>query len=187
MLHEGLIGVLGDQGLQEFTYDKLDKEARSGQNTRGKVWDNVTGGWLGITDKYWAAALVPDQKQAYQGSVHGSADPGTGQGLSGRTCSAPRRRSQPGASDRDDPAPVRRRQGSARHRRLQGERSASRTSICLIDWGWFYFITKPLFKCWTSSTRSFGNFGVAILIVTVLVKALFFPLANKSLSRPWPR
>ena len=50
----------------------------------------------------------------------------------------------------------------------------------LIDWGWFYFITKPLFKVLDFFYRLFGNFGVSILIVTVLLKLLFFPLANKS-------
>src|SRR5205085_8759421 len=50
----------------------------------------------------------------------------------------------------------------------------------LIDWGWFYFITKPLFKVIDYFFHLVGNFGLAILIVTVLVKLLFFPLANKS-------
>jgi YidC/Oxa1 family membrane protein insertase len=50
----------------------------------------------------------------------------------------------------------------------------------LIDWGWFYFITKPLFKIIDFFYRYFGNFGIAILLVTVLVKLVFFPLANKS-------
>jgi len=50
----------------------------------------------------------------------------------------------------------------------------------LIDWGWFYFITKPLFFVIDYIYRLVGNFGVAILIVTVLIKAAFFPLANKS-------
>ena len=50
----------------------------------------------------------------------------------------------------------------------------------LIDWGWFYFITKPLFRVLDFFYRWTGNFGVAILIVTVLIKGLFFPLANKS-------
>ena len=50
----------------------------------------------------------------------------------------------------------------------------------LIDWGWFYFITKPLFKLLDFFYRLFGNFGVSILIVTVLLKIVFFPLANKS-------
>ena len=50
----------------------------------------------------------------------------------------------------------------------------------LIDWGWFYFITKPMFKLIDFIYRMVGNFGIAILIVTVLVKLAFFPLANKS-------
>src|SRR5207248_5689326 len=50
----------------------------------------------------------------------------------------------------------------------------------LIDWGWFYFITKPMFKLLDYFFRLVGNFGVAILIITVLIKTLFFPLANKS-------
>jgi len=50
----------------------------------------------------------------------------------------------------------------------------------LIDWGWFYFITKPLFSLLDYIYHLVGNFGVAILIVTVLIKAAFFPLANKS-------
>jgi YidC/Oxa1 family membrane protein insertase len=50
----------------------------------------------------------------------------------------------------------------------------------LIDWGWFYFITKPMFLALDYFFHLFGNFGIAILMVTVLVKILFFPLANKS-------
>ena len=50
----------------------------------------------------------------------------------------------------------------------------------LIDWGWFYFITKPMFKAIDYFFRLFGNFGVAILIVTVMLKVVFFPLANRS-------
>ena len=50
----------------------------------------------------------------------------------------------------------------------------------LIDWGWFYFITKPMFLALDFFYRFFGNFGISILLVTVLVKLAFFPLANKS-------
>ncbi len=50
----------------------------------------------------------------------------------------------------------------------------------LIDWGWFYFITKPMFWLIDTLYKFFGNFGLAIIATTVLVKALFFPLANKS-------
>ena len=60
LLHEGLIGVSGEHGLQEITYADAIKSGVP------KTIENVTGGWLGITDKYWATALVPDQKAAYR-------------------------------------------------------------------------------------------------------------------------
>ena len=62
ILHEGPIGVLGDAGLQELTYADLLKEG-------GTKTFKQTGGWLGITDKYWAAALIPDQKTPYRGHL----------------------------------------------------------------------------------------------------------------------
>ena len=69
VLHEGLIGVLGADGLQEYTYDHLAKEPLLGNaTTRGKTWTGVTGGFVGITDKYWAAAAIPDQASPYTGS-----------------------------------------------------------------------------------------------------------------------
>ena len=58
ILHEGLIGYLGDQGLQEYGYKKID-DAKS-------VSFKVTDGWLGITDKYWASALLPDTNAQLQ-------------------------------------------------------------------------------------------------------------------------
>src|SRR6202030_4611466 len=58
ILHEGLIGYLGDQGLQEYTYKKID-DAKA-------VSFKATNGWLGITDKYWASALLPDTRAQVQ-------------------------------------------------------------------------------------------------------------------------
>lgn len=178
VLHEGMIGVLGDQGLQEYTYTNLDKEgAVPGQNTVGKVWDNVTGGFLGITDKYWAAAVIPDQTQAYQGSFTARQDP------NGQTYQANMLGSaqtlQPGGTT------------EVTQRLFAGAKEVAvvdnyndtlniKNFDLLIDWGWFYFITKPLFKVLDFFYRLFGNFGVAILLVTVILKAIFFPLANKS-------
>ena len=71
VLHEGMIGVLGADGLQEYTYDHLAKEPALGNaSTKGKTWTGVTGGFVGITDKYWAAAAIPDQATPYTGSLH---------------------------------------------------------------------------------------------------------------------
>lgn len=53
----------------------------------------------------------------------------------------------------------------------------------LIDWGWFYFITKPMFKMMDFFFRLFGNFGIAILITTIVVKLIFFPLATSNTHR----
>ena len=68
VLHEGLIGVLGADGLQEYTYDHIAKEpGYGGPNTKGKAWANVTGGFVGITDKYWAAATIPEHDKPFTG------------------------------------------------------------------------------------------------------------------------
>lgn len=175
VLHEGMIGVLGDNGLQELTYANLDKkEPVAGAGTVGQTWQEVTGGFLGITDKYWAAAVIPDQTQPYQGSftsrqgqIYQAAAAGTAQTV------------QPGAST------------EVTQRLFAGAKEVATVDSyhnalniknfdLLIDWGWFYFITKPLFKVLDFFYRLFGNFGVAILLVTVVLKILFFPLANKS-------
>ncbi|HEV2605478.1 MAG TPA: membrane protein insertase YidC [Microvirga sp.] len=178
VLHEGLIGVLGDQGLQEWTYDNVDKqEAVPGQNTRGKTWNGLTGGFVGITDKYWAAAVVPDQAQPYTGSFTSR------QEATGRVYQAnmlgDARALQPGTTT------------ETTNRLFAGAKEVAvvdgyqqslgiKNFDLLIDWGWFYFITKPLFKVLDFFYRMFGNFGVSILIVTVLLKLIFFPLASKS-------
>ena len=178
VLHEGLIGVLGESGLQEFTYKNIeDKKSVS--------WD-VTNGWLGITDKYWAATLLPDTsarlKARFSTSMLGTVRTfQTDYLLDAQTIG-------PGAT------------GSANARLFAGAKEVSIVGInfpfvgiggynnalglnhfdLLIDWGWFYFITKPMFLAMDFFFRLLGNFGLAILMVTVLVKIVFFPLANKS-------
>jgi YidC/Oxa1 family membrane protein insertase len=178
VLHEGMIGVLGDQGLQEYTYANLDKEeAVPGQNTVGKVWDSVTGGFVGITDKYWAAAVIPDQAQSYQGSFTSRQDT-SGQVYQSNMLGGAQTL-QPGSTTE-----VTQRLFAGAKETSVVDQYAAGLSIknfdLLIDWGWFYFITKPLFKVLDFFYRLFGNFGIAILLVTVALKILFFPLANKS-------
>ncbi len=169
ILHEGLVGVLGESGLQEYTYKNIaEKKA---------VNFDVTNGWLGITDKYWAAVLVPDTtarlKARFSTGTLGSVPTyQTDYLLDAQTIA-------PGAT------------GSANGRLFAGAKEVTVVNEygkqldlnrfdLLIDWGWFYFITKPLFFAIDYLYRLVGNFGLAILIVTVLIKAAFFPLANKS-------
>jgi YidC/Oxa1 family membrane protein insertase len=178
VLHEGMTGVLGDQGLQEYTYDSLEKEkAIPGQATKGKVWPGVTGGFLGITDKYWAAAAIPDQGAPYTGSFT-ERDEGRTKVYQANVLGEART-VQAGASS------------EVTQRLFAGAKEVAAVDAyeknlgikrfdLLIDWGWFYFITKPLFKVMDYIYHLLGNFGLAILIVTVMLKILFFPLANKS-------
>jgi YidC/Oxa1 family membrane protein insertase len=179
VLHEGMIGVLGDEGLQEITYANLDKaDPISGSNAVGELWNSVTGGFLGITDKYWAAAVIPDQSQPFQGSF-------TSQ--QGQTADRTYQATIAGASQTLQPGAT----TEVTQRLFAGAKEVATVDAyhetygiknfdLLIDWGWFYFITKPLFKVLDFFFHLFGNFGVAILLVTVLLKILFFPLANKS-------
>src|SRR5690242_11148038 len=177
ILHEGLIGVMGDQGLQELTYKKIE-------DAKSQTWD-VTNAWLGITDKYWAATLLPDTDAKVRarfsaGEAAGLKTYQTDYLLQPQTIA-------PGAT------------GSANARLFAGAKEVSVVGIdfpfgpggynqalqlnhfdLLIDWGWFYFITKPMFLALDWCFHLVGNFGIAILIVTVLIKILFFPLANKS-------
>jgi len=168
VLHEGFIGVIGEHGLNEVAYGKVEDEAPI---QPGKT----TTGWLGITDKYWAATIVPPQATPYEAKFAHFPD--------GR----PRYQADykqdaitiaPGQST-DLKALVF--AGAKQVPLVDGyEKSYSIPQFdLLIDWGWFYFITKPMFKLMDFFFRYFGNFGVAILLTTIVVKALFFPLASK--------
>jgi YidC/Oxa1 family membrane protein insertase len=178
ILHEGLIGVMGDQGEQQFTYKAIeDKKLQQ---------FNVTNAWMGITDKYWAAALLPDTGAHVQADFRSDMNGTTKTYQTGYLLD--QQVVAPGAT------------GSANARLFAGAKEVAVVGInfplaevggynkqlnlnkfdLLIDWGWFYFITKPLFLLMDLIFRWIGNFGVAILMVTVLLKGLFFPLANKS-------
>jgi YidC/Oxa1 family membrane protein insertase len=177
VLHEGLVGYLGEQGLQEYTYDKLDKEPLLSPGTTGKAWKDAVGGFVGITDKYWAAAVVPDQQRKYDGrysavqtgSGHTYQADFLGEGVA----------LAPGATATSN---ARLFAGAKEVAAINGYETSQQIKRfdLLIDWGWFYFITKPLFIVLDWIYKHTGNFGVAILLVTVLLKILFFPLANKS-------
>ncbi|MDB5500215.1 MAG: protein translocase subunit yidC, partial [Tardiphaga sp.] len=179
ILHEGLVGYLGDQGLQEFGYKKID-DAKA-------VNFKITNGWLGITDKYWASALLPDPAAQLQARMSSN--------LVGTVHTYQTDYLQDAQTIAIGGT------GTANARLFAGAKEASVVGInfplavglggynqqlglnhfdLLIDWGWFYFITKPMFLALDWFFHLFGNFGVAILLVTVLVKFIFFPLASKS-------
>jgi YidC/Oxa1 family membrane protein insertase len=168
VLHEGMIGVFGNEGLQEITYSDI-QEDRSFTTAAA-----VTEGWLGITDKYWAATMVPagqykprfsffdDGRTRFQADFLGDeikVAPGQGAEVAQQLFA-----------------------GAKEVKIIDGYEAEHgiKNFELMIDWGWFYFITKPMFWLLDFIFNIFGNFGVAILLATVLIKALLYPLANMS-------
>jgi YidC/Oxa1 family membrane protein insertase len=168
VLHEGLIGVTGE-GLHQYKYAAIEKDK---QVTPSKSTD----GWLGITDKYWAVALVPEGNQPFQPRFAYFED--------GR----PRYQTDflsdpftvaPGQSQTVDTLVFAGAKEVAKINAYEKDLNIRQFNL-LIDWGYFFFITKPMFWLIDTLNKLLGNFGLAILATTVIVKGIFFPLANKS-------
>jgi YidC/Oxa1 family membrane protein insertase len=170
VIHEGLIGVL-DDSLEEIKYAAAKEDEAPVEKTS-------TGGWLGITDKYWAVAAIPDQTRAIKGAFRHIPD-GTRDYYQADYLTQEPLVVKPG----DTAAYETRLFAGAKVVNVVNSYDAklgiNRFDL-LIDWGWFYFLTKPLFWLIDIIQAAVGNFGVAILSVTVLVKLVFFPLAYKS-------
>ncbi len=169
ILHEGLIGFFGEDGLEEVDYSDLaDEKLQSFENTSG---------WIGITDKYWAAVLIPDQNTPYKARMT-AFEQGprtvyqTDYLLDGREI----------APNSETSVTGRLFVGAKVTSLIDGYQDSEGVTNfeLLIDWGWFYFLTKPLYYLIDWLFQLVGNFGLAILAVTVIIKAVFFPLANKS-------
>ncbi|MFN4169674.1 MAG: membrane protein insertase YidC, partial [Pannonibacter phragmitetus] len=168
ILHEGLIGVTGDEGLQEIKYKTL---AEDGKTMPAKA----NRGWVGFTDKYWAATVAPEPGTSFQPSFsYNKATDNFQADYLGDAVSIAAGSTQEASTYLF---------AGAKETKLLASYEESigidRFDL-LIDWGWFYFLTKPMFYVIDWLFHLVGNFGIAILLVTVLVKAIFFPLANKS-------
>jgi len=169
-LHEGFIGVIGEEGAQEVNYDKIEKEPHATKIFRG------VGGWVGFTDKYWGAVVAPDQKATIEARY-------SSMGGAVKTYQA----DTVGEAKTIEPD----QSLDSKHYVFAGAKEVDTLDAyksdpglkrfdLLIDWGWFYFITRPMFRLIDFLYRILGNFGLAILAVTVIVKAAFLPLANRS-------
>lgn len=169
VLHEGLIGVTGEEGLQEITYSTIeeDKQVAPGKSTDG---------WLGITDKYWAVALVPSGKQPFQPRF-GFFEDGRNRYQADFLTDAI---SVPAGQSATVETEIFAGAKEVNQINAYAQDRQIRQFDLLIDWGWFYFITKPMFWLIDTLFKLLGNFGLSILATTVIVKAIFFPLANKS-------
>ncbi len=164
ILHEGFLGVFGEE-LKEKDYSDIEKENFS---------INSTKGWLGITDKYWLTAIVPEKGKEFKAEFISKKEkyranyiikeanilnPGSSTTNEIKTFVAAKE-----VTVIDDYA----------------EQLGIEKFDLAIDWGWFYFFTKPLFFIIDYFFKLTGNFGLAIVIITALVRLIFFPLANYS-------
>jgi YidC/Oxa1 family membrane protein insertase len=168
ILHEGLLGVLGGT-LKEIKYHDL-------HDAKPEKFDSV-GGWLGITDKYWLTTLVPDQNEAIKATFTHAA-----QNKVDRyqvDFLGPERVVQPGATAESTSRVFAGAKEVKTIDHYRDEYGIAKFDLA-VDWGWFWFLTKPIFQALDFFNHLLGNFGLAILLLTVIVKLLFFPLANKS-------
>ena len=169
ILHEGPIGVFNDT-LKEVDYDDLHEAPANTTNS--------TGGWIGISDKYWLTALIPEQNKGYIGAFRHSR-PNQKDTYQADFMSQAPQVVAPGATGKS----VSRFFAGAKEvhllDRYEEQLGIARFDLA-VDFGWFYFLTKPLFFVLDYFFKLLGNFGLAILLLTVCVKLIFFPLANKS-------
>ena len=168
ILFEGLLGVVNDV-LEEINYDELRK--------KGPKEFTSQGGWFGITDKFWLATIIPEpssnvkaryqyykknNKEKYQVDYIGSkieVSPGQTTTITNKLFA--------GAKE------------VKLLDKYEKQYNISRFDLA-IDFGWYYFLTKPFLYVLIFFKNLFGNFGLSILFVTLLIKLAFYPLANKS-------
>ncbi len=169
ILHEGPLAVFNDT-LKEVDYDDLQEGPADATKS--------TGGWIGITDKYWLAALIPDQKEPYTGTFRYS-QPNKQDTYQADFMTQAPQVIAPGATAQTVSHIFVGAKEVNLLDRYEAQLGIARFDLA-VDFGWFYFLTKPLFFVLDYFFKMLGNFGLAILLLTVCVKAIFFPLANKS-------
>lgn len=172
VLHEGAIGTFGADG--KYSTEQLKYKAWAKKPIQNH---SSTGGWLGITDKYWLAALVPDQNEHIQAAFRVT-DASTYDTHAASMIGATRT-IQP---NRQITETTRLFAGAKRNEILDGyEKSLDIPRfVYAIDWGFLFFLTRPIFMLVEFFYGLVGNFGVAILLLTLTVRLVMFPLANKS-------
>jgi YidC/Oxa1 family membrane protein insertase len=175
VLFEGMTGVLNGT-LHEIKYASARKDSAANNGVAASFAG--PGGWAGITDKYWLAALAPDQNTADTASFR-SDKVGTADGY------------QVDFATNDPQTTSANGQSALTTHLFAGakvvhllEQYQSKYNIPsfwkAVDFGLFWFLTRPFFFCIDFLFHLTGNFGIAILIFTLCVKLLFFPLANRS-------
>lgn len=169
ILHEGFLGVFNEV-LKEYSYENATEDGNLAFTSKGSTW-------LGITDKYWLSALIADENFEYNSE------------FSYKSQQKSNIFNSEFVSEEFIVNPNS--EISFNHKLFAGakkvkviDKYAKKYNIKLfdraIDFGWFYFLTKPFFFAIDFLYKFLGNFGLAILAITILIKLALFPMANKS-------
>ncbi|HTJ56784.1 MAG TPA: membrane protein insertase YidC [Devosiaceae bacterium] len=172
ILHEGAVGILGDKNLVTYKYQDLQKDQQQDIQSNG--------GWLGFTDKYWAATVIPDPKAAISARFSWSKPLDTDVYKASFVDQAPLTVAAGQSASNKSYIFA----GAKVEQIISGYQSQygfDRFDF-MIDWGWFSFLTHPMFRLIQLLHGLLGNFGLAILAVTVIIKLVFFPLASRSFA-----
>jgi YidC/Oxa1 family membrane protein insertase len=175
ILHEGVIRQTGEQ-LNEITYSDLrdlDPDPRWGPVA--EVVDITGNGWIGFTDHYWMTTLIPEDDQPFTSAVQYDPE----RDIFRTTALLPTLEVAPGATQQVTQRLFAGAKEWETIRHYQNEEGVYRF-IDSIDWGWFYFLTKPIFWMLHNLNALIGNMGWSIVALTFFIKALLLPLAYKS-------
>jgi YidC/Oxa1 family membrane protein insertase len=175
ILYEGPLGVFrekaSDNGTsQEYGYDKLKPNE--------PIEVNSVGGWIGFTDKYWLTAVVPSADQAIKARFSHTGGANAGERYQVDYLGGGQQ-VEPGKSVSSTSLLFAGAKEVKLIDRYEEQYKIPRFELA-IDWGWFHFLTRPMFLAIDFFHHLIGNIGLAMLAVTVIVKLLFFPLAYKS-------
>jgi YidC/Oxa1 family membrane protein insertase len=175
ILHEGVVRM-SDGELQEITYgDMPDIETVAPDGSLRDDIEVTTNGWIGFTDKYWMATIVPAPGQPFTSTARFLPSSGTFQTLAFQ----PAQVVAPGATAAVETRLFAGAKEWETIRNYQNDLGIERF-LDSIDWGWFFFLTKPIFWLLHHLNAIIGNMGWSIIALTLVIKALVLPLAYKS-------
>jgi len=163
ILHEGFIAVL-DEELKEDDYDDIEEK---------KIVRVADKGWIGITDKYWMTALIPEAGKKFKSTFLYQDAYKANFLLNNPKIIAP-------SAKVSNEVKIFVAAKEVRTIDDYAEKENIEKLDLIIDWGWFYFFTKPLFFAVDYLFKLTGNFGIAIVLITVMIRLVFFPLASYS-------
>ena len=167
ILHEGPIGVLNDR-VKELDYDDLEDDK--------KISEKSKKGWIGITDKYWLAALIPNQESNFEGHFQSFS---RGADIKFQTSYLG---PQIIIASNNQASYISQFYAGAKEVPILDKHEENGIPMFdrAIDFGWFYIITKPLSYLLHFFSSYMGNVGLAIIALTICIRIILFPLANKS-------